>query len=372
MTEFLKLAQPGITELSPYQPGKPVEELERELGISNIIKLASNENPRGLSPAVQQALTDAIADLPRYPDGSAYLLKNRLQEFLGISTDRMTIGNGSNDVLELLARVFLGPGLETVVSEHSFVVYPLVTKALGATVVEVPAKDFGQDLEATLAAITERTRMVFIANPNNPTGTWVDQTTLVTFLDQVPSNVIVVLDEAYFEYVEEADYPDGLQLIDQYDNLVITRTFSKVYGLAGLRIGYAISHPHIADLMNRVRQPFNVNSMSLAAAFVALDDQSYIDETVRMNREGMAFLTQACDQMGLGYIPSVGNFLTIDFEREAGPIYEAMLHEGVIVRPIGVYGMPNHLRVTIGLPAENARLVEVLQKVLQKVLGHEN
>ena len=364
MTNFLDLAQPGITELSPYQPGKPVEELERELGISNIIKLASNENPRGLPPAVIETLNASAEELPRYPDGSAYLLKRRLQDHLGIDAARMTIGNGSNDVLELLARVFLGPGLESVVSEHSFVVYPLVTKALGASLRQVPARNYGQDLEATLAAISHNTRMVFIANPNNPTGTWVDRASLTNFLDQVPDNVIVVLDEAYFEYVQEPDYPNGLELVEKYDNLVVSRTFSKAYGLAGLRIGYAVSHPDIADLMNRVRQPFNVNSQSLAAAYVALEERDYIDETVRMNSEGMAFLTQTCDQMGLDYIPSVGNFLTVDFGRDAAPIYEALLHEGVIVRPIGVYGLPHHLRVTIGLPEENARFVDALRKVL--------
>jgi len=364
MTNFLDLAQPGITELSPYQPGKPVEELERELGISNIIKLASNENPRGLPPAVIETLNASAGELPRYPDGSAYLLKLRLQDHLGIDAARMTIGNGSNDVLELLARVFLGPDLESVVSEHSFVVYPLVTKALGASLRQVPARNYGQDLEATLAAISHNTRMVFIANPNNPTGTWVDRASLTNFLDQVPDNVIVVLDEAYFEYVQEPDYPNGLELVGKYDNLVVSRTFSKAYGLAGLRIGYAVSHPDIADLMNRVRQPVNVNSQSLAAAYVALEEQDYIDETVRMNSEGMAFLTQACDQMGLDYIPSVGNFLTVDFGRDAAPIYQALLHEGGIVRPIGVYGLPHHLRVTIGLPEENARFVDALRKVL--------
>lgn len=370
MTDFLKLAQPGITELSPYQPGKPIEELERELGISDIVKLASNENPRGLSPAVSEALTSAAADLPRYPDGSAFLLKNRLEEFLGVDPARITIGNGSNDVLELLARVFLGPGLESIASEHAFVVYPLVTKALGATLTEIPARDFGQDIEATLAAISNRTRIVFIANPNNPTGTWIARDELTRFLEQVPGDVIVVLDEAYFEYVDEATYPDGLDLVDRFDNLVVTRTFSKAYGLAGLRIGFAVSNPEIADLMNRVRQPFNVNSMSLAAALVALDDQAYIDESVRLNAEGMTFMMRACDQMGVSYIPSVANFLTIDMGQHAGPVYEALLREGVIVRPIAVYGLPNHLRVTIGLPAENARFADALRKVLAASTGN--
>jgi histidinol-phosphate aminotransferase len=364
MVDFLKLAQPGITELSPYQPGKPIEELERELGIVDIIKLASNENPLGPSRVVIESITGQLAELARYPDGSAYQLKNKLQAKLGIDPAMVTLGNGSNDVLELVARVFLGPGLESIVSEHSFVVYPLVTKSLGAELIVIPAIDFGQDLNATRAAISDRTRVIFIANPNNPTGTWVDKQSLLSFLDAVPEEVLVVLDEAYAEYVAEPDYPNGLELVDDYSNLIVTRTFSKAYGLAGLRMGYSVSHPDIADLMNRVRQPFNVNAMSLAAALVALDDEAYLKESVRVNNEGMKMLTDACDQLGLGYIPSVGNFLTIDFGCDAMPIYDGLLQEGVIVRPIGVYGLPNHLRVTVGLPLENKRFIDSLKKLL--------
>jgi|TARA_B110000483_G_scaffold235222_2_gene306456 histidinol-phosphate aminotransferase len=364
MVDFLKLAQPGITELSPYQPGKPIEELERELGIVDIIKLASNENPLGPSRVVIESITGQLAELARYPDGSAYQLKDKLQAKLGIDPAMVTVGNGSNDVLELVARVFLGPGLESIVSEHSFVVYPLVTKSLGAELIVIPAIDFGQDLNATRASIGDRTRVIFIANPNNPTGTWVDKQSLLSFLDAVPEKVLVVLDEAYAEYVAEPDYPNGLELVDDYPNLIVTRTFSKAYGLAGLRMGYSVSHPDIADLMNRVRQPFNVNAMSLAAALVALDDEAYLKESVRVNNEGMKMLTDACDQLGLGYIPSVGNFLTIDFGCDAMPIYDGLLQEGVIVRPIGVYGLPNHLRVTVGLPLENKRFIDSLKKLL--------
>ena len=364
MTDFFKLVQPGITELAPYQPGKPIEELERELGISDVIKLASNENPRGPSSRVTDGIAAKLKELARYPDGSAWLLKNRLSAKTGMDTSRITVGNGSNDVLELVARVFLGPGLEAIVAEHCFVVYPLATRALGADLTVVPAKAFGQDLEATASAISGRTRVVFIANPNNPTGTWIDRDSLTTFLNRVPPEVLVVLDEAYAEYVREADYPQGMELVDRHDNLIVTRTFSKAYGLAGLRIGYSVSHPDIADLMSRVRQPFNVNLLSLAAALIALDDEEYLAESVRLNSEGMAQLEDACHQMGLGYIPSVGNFLTIDFGRDAMPVYEALLHEGVILRPIGVYGLPNHLRVTVGLPDENARFIAALRRVL--------
>ena len=368
--DFIALASSGISELQPYQPGKPIEELSRELGLTDIVKLASNENPLGPSPRVLEALPAVMPDLARYPDGSAWRLKQKLSGRLGVDPARITVGNGSNDVLELLARVFLNETNESVVSQHSFVVYPLVTKAIGAGLRVVPARNYGLDLEATLNTISAKTRMVFIANPNNPTGTWVDETSLVSFLDQVREDVIVVLDEAYFDYVQVPDYPDGMKLIDRYPNLVVTRTFSKAYGLAALRMGYAVSHPDIADLMNRVRQPFNVNSMSLAAAEAALDDGEYLAESIRVNSEGLAFLASACEDMGLGYIPSVGNFLTIDVvgdaEGDAMPIYEALLREGVIVRPIGVYEMPNHLRVSVGTPAENARFVDALKKVLAR------
>lgn len=368
--DFIALASSGISELQPYQPGKPIEELSRELGLTDIVKLASNENPLGPSPRVLEALPAVMPDLARYPDGSAWRLKQKLSGRLGVDPARITVGNGSNDVLELLARVFLNETNESVVSQHSFVVYPLVTKAIGAGLRVVPARNYGQDLEATLNTISAKTRMVFIANPNNPTGTWVDETSLVSFLDQVREDVIVVLDEAYFDYVQVPDYPDGMKLIDRYPNLVVTRTFSKAYGLAALRMGYAVSHPDIADLMNRVRQPFNVNSMSLAAAEAALDDGEYLAESIRVNSEGLAFLASACEDMELGYIPSVGNFLTIDVvgdaEGDAMPIYEALLGEGVIVRPIGVYEMPNHLRVSVGTPAENARFVDALKKVLAR------
>lgn len=363
-TNYLELATPGIRELQPYQTGKPIEELQRELGISSIIKLASNENPLGPSPDIAAAITAALPELARYPDGSAYRLRHKLAKFLDVEPDNLTMGNGSNDVLELLARVYLRPGLEAICSQHSFVVYPLATKVTGATLKVIPAKDFNQDLDATLNAVGPNTRMIFIANPNNPTGTWIDDSTLTNFLDQLRDDIIVVLDEAYVEYVDDAAYPDGIALFKRYPNVVVTRTFSKAYGLAALRMGYAVSHPDIADLMNRVRQPFNVNSLSLVAAEVALDDQAHVNQAVALNREGMLTLTAACEDMGLSYIPSAGNFVSIDFGRDAAPIYESLLREGVIVRPVGGYQMPNHLRVTIGLAEENARFIEALQKVL--------
>ena len=363
-TNYFDLAAPGIQELQPYQPGKPIEELQRELGITDVIKLASNENPLGPSAKIAPAISAALPDLARYPDGSAYTLKLKLSAFLDVLPENLTMGNGSNDVLELLARVYLRPGLEAICSQHSFVVYPLATKVTGASLKVIPARDFNQDLDATLSAVGPNTRMVFIANPNNPTGTWIDEATLTSFLDQLRDDVLVVLDEAYFQYVEHPTYPDGIALFKRYPNVVVTRTFSKAYGLAALRMGYAVSHPDVADLMNRVRQPFNVNSLSLVAAEVALDDQAHVKQAVALNTAGMAMITAACDELGLGFIPSAGNFIAIDFGRDAAPIYDGLLREGVIVRPIAGYEMPNHLRVTIGLADENARLVEALRRVL--------
>ncbi|MBV1876668.1 MAG: histidinol-phosphate transaminase [Pseudomonadales bacterium] len=361
--DFISLAPAGIQALEPYQPGKPVEELERELGLQNIIKLASNENPLGASQAVMAGLINKMPELARYPDGSAYTLKSKLAEFLEVDADCLTIGNGSNDVLELMARVFLKPGNEAIVSQHAFVVYPLAAKAIGAELRVVPAKDYCQDLVATLAQVSANTRMIFIANPNNPTGTWVDNTALTQFMDHLRDDILVVLDEAYFEYVDQAGYPDGIELSKKYPNLIVTRTFSKAYGLASLRLGYAVSHPDIADLMNRIRQPFNVNAMSLVAAELALDDQDHVRRSVAMNKAEISRLMNACNALGLGYIPSAGNFLTVDFGKDAQPVYEALLRLGIIVRPIGVYQLPNHLRITIGLPDENVRLIEALKKV---------
>ena len=367
--DFATLAPEGIRGLQPYQPGKPVEELQRELGLTDVVKLASNENPLGASPTVREAVA-AATEFERYPDGSAWVLKEQLSEHLRVPQDQLTIGNGSNDVLELLGRVFLRPGTEAIVSEHAFVVYPLVTIAVGATLTPIPARDFGQDLDATLAAIGESTRCVFIANPNNPTGTWLAESALRPFLDAVPPDVIVVLDEAYCEYVQEDGYPDGVALTRDYPNLVVTRTFSKAYGLAALRVGYSISNPVIADLMNRIRQPFNVNALALAAASAALSDQDHVRRSVAVNAEGLAYLARECERLGLGYIPSVGNFLTIDMGQDAAPLYEALLRKGVIVRPIGGYGLPNHLRVTVGLADENERLIAALETVLGAGAGH--
>ncbi|WP_287600804.1 histidinol-phosphate transaminase [Thiothrix sp.] len=370
-TDFKQLAVTGVQALHPYQPGKPIEELERELGISNILKLASNENPLGASPQAQAALTAALKTLELYPDGSGYQLKQAIAEKFGLHSDQITLGNGSNDVLELIARAFLDNQRAAVISEHAFAVYQIVTQAVGAELqiakanpADHQAMPYGHNLANLAAKITDKTRVVFIANPNNPTGTWLSTTALHSFLQRVPSDVVVVLDEAYTEYVQEAEFPNALTWLEEFPNLIVTRTFSKIYGLAGLRVGYAVSNPVIADLLNRVRQPFNVNSLALAAAQAALADDAFLQHSVDTNAAGLVQWRAACAENGWEYIPTVGNFITVDMQRPAAPLYDALLREGVIVRPIGGYGLPQHLRITIGTTAQNTRCIEALKKVL--------
>jgi histidinol-phosphate aminotransferase len=365
MTEFVdRWANRDILTLQPYQAGKPIEELQRELGVSDVIKLASNENPRGPGAAVHAAMARAAATLSRYPDGSGYRLKHALAKHLGVDAQRISLGNGSNDVLELVARVALSPGCEGIVSAHAFVVYPLAVIAHGGTLVTVPAQNWTHDLGAMADAVTKATRIIFIANPNNPTGTWVGRRELTAFLDRIPEHVVTVLDEAYFEYLQHPEYPNGIELQSRYPNLVVTRTFSKIYGLAGMRVGYCVSHPDIADLLNRVRQPFNVSSLALECAEAALGDQEFVRRSREINDEGMEQLRRGLDQLGVPYIPSGGNFLCVDLRRPAAPTYDALLRLGVIVRPIAGYGMPNHLRVTVGLHEENARFLDALARVI--------
>jgi histidinol-phosphate aminotransferase len=361
---LLQLAAPGVRSLQPYVPGKPVEELERELGIHGAIKLASNENPLGPSPKAVEVIRGQLAELARYPDGGGFRLRDALAARHGVTPDQITIGNGSNDLLELVTRAFVTPENEVVFSQHAFAVYPIVTQAVGARAVVVPARDWGHDLDAMARAVTPRTRMVFIANPNNPTGTWLKAAPLKTFLAALPAHVIPVLDEAYFEYVSEPEYPDTTQWMKDFPQLVVTRTFSKVFGLAGLRVGYAVSQPDVADLLNRVRQPFNVNSLAQAAALVALDDREHLKRSHEMNHAGMKQLESGFRELGLSWISSVGNFVAVATPQPGRVLYQKLLREGVIVRPVDNYEMPNHLRVTVGLPDENARFLAALAKVL--------
>ena len=353
--DLKSLALPGVQHLQPYQGGKPLDELERELGISGAIKLASNENPLGLSELAKAAIEASFENGARYPDGNGFYLKRRLAEKLAVSASQLTLGNGSNEVLELLARGFLGQQHNAIIAEHAFVVYQLIITAQNATAIVVPASSWGHDLPAMAAAVNEHTRLLFIANPNNPTGTWVSLASIKALLQELPDTVLVVVDEAYFEYVDQPGYGSALELIDDYPNLVVTRTFSKAYGLAALRIGYSVSHPEVADILNRLRQPFNVNS---------LDDDDYLRRSIGVNRDGYNQLVAGFDALGLAYIPSAGNFIAVQVPGDASAIYEALLRQGVIVRPVALYGMPHHLRVSIGLPHENQRFLDSLGRLL--------
>ncbi len=366
---FKSLAVEGIRSLQPYQPGKPLEELEREYGIQHAVKLASNENPLGPGKKALAAIARELPALSRYPDGNGFSLKKALSKKHGVSIDQLTLGNGSNDILEFLARAFIASGDEVIFSEHAFAVYPLVTQAVGGRAIVVTAKNFGYDLDAIAAAVGDKTRLIFIANPNNPTGTWLTEQTLRDFLKKIPAQVLVVLDEAYYDYaidpaLKACGYTSVMGWIQEYANLVVTRTFSKAYGLAGLRIGYSVSHAEVADILNRVRQPFNTNALALTAAEAALNDEEHLQQSLKINAEGMQVLTQAFEQLGLDYIPSVGNFICVKVG-EAGPVYEALLCAGMIVRPVTNYGLPEYLRISIGRADENARFLDALKKILQ-------
>jgi len=361
--DALKLAVPGVRGLQPYVPGKPIEELEREYGVIDVIKLASNENPLGPSPKALMAAQAALAEIARYPDGGGFALKRALAAKLAVIPEQITLGNGSNDILEFAARAFVTAQDEVLFSQHAFAVYPLVAQAVGARAVEVPAHNWGHDLAAMQAAITPNTRLIFIANPNNPTGTWLGSGALEKFLNKLPDSVVVVVDEAYFEYVEDSAYPDTVAWLARYPNLICARTFSKIYGLAGLRVGYGVSSPAIADVLNRVRQPFNVNSIAQAAALAALEDDDHLHKARHANAEGMHQLVKGFKRLGLPYIPSAGNFICVEVG-EAGQVYEQLLRAGVIVRPVANYGMPQHLRVTVGLINENQRFLDALQAAL--------
>lgn len=356
-----------VRRISPYVPGKPIEELAREYGIAekDIVKLASNENPRGPSPRVRQAIADAIDGVTRYPDGNGFELKTALAARFGLEREQVVLGNGSNDILELATQAFLRPGDETVYSQHAFAVYPLATQARGATGIVVPARELGHDLGAMRAAITPRTRIVFVANPNNPTGTWLPEAALKAFVGAVPRSVMIILDEAYNEYLPETHRCDTVRWISAHPNLVISRTFSKAYGLAGLRVGYGLMDAAVANMLNRVRQPFNVNSVAQAAALAALADTAYVDESARLNHAGLDQLMRGLEPLGVGYVPSHGNFLLIHVG-DAATVYDKLLRKGVIVRPVASYGLPEHLRVTVGLEEENRRFLAALRDAINE------
>ena len=354
---------PNVRAISPYMPGKPITQLAREMGIpvERIVKLASNENPLGMSPKAKAALEHAIGTLERYPDD--FDLKSAVANHSGLGMERVVLGNGSNDVLDLTARVFLAPGRSSIYSEHAFAVYPLASLSAGAELIAVPARDFGHDLDAMESAIRPDTRLIWIANPNNPTGTFLPYPQLKAFLQAVPADVVVVLDEAYNEYILASERVDTTAWLADFPNLVITRTFSKIYGLAGLRIGYALASAEIADLMNRVRQPFNCNNLALAAATAALDDHEFVARSYALNRAGMEQILAGLQRFGFDYIPSHGNFLAFR-AGDAASVNQKLLKQGVIVRPVAGYGMPEWLRVTIGTELENQRFLDALDKAV--------
>ncbi len=359
-----------MRSLTPYVPGKPPETLERELGVKDSIKLASNENPLGPGPLARAAIVAAADKVGLYPDGGGHDLRARLARRHGVEIGQVTLGNGSNDVLVLLAEAFLTAGVEAVYSEYAFAVYPIAVQAAGAIARVAPAlppggaQPLGHDPSALLAAVGPKTRLLFLANPNNPTGTWLDESALDRLLRAVPPEVVVVLDEAYHEYSAAHGVPDGTRWLARHPNLVVTRTFSKAYGLAGLRVGYALSHPDVADLLNRVRQPFNVSLPALAAAAAALEDTGHLAATIALNRTGIDRLRAGLAVLGIGAPPTAGNFVLADVGRPAAAINDALLRQGVIVRPVGNYGLPNHLRISTGTAAQNERLLAALSAAI--------
>ncbi|HCF59389.1 MAG TPA: histidinol-phosphate transaminase [Myxococcales bacterium] len=358
-----------IETLSPYVPGKPIEETEREYGLKGVIKLASNENPLGPSPMAVAALAEAAASLHIYPDAACFYLKRRLAEFLGVTPEELIVGSGSNEVIELLVRTFMADDDEALLCKGSFVMYKVVLQAHGKKFVEVPMQDFHYDLDAMVEAAGAKTRLIFIANPDNPTGTWIQRAPFERFLDKVSKSApqaLVIMDEAYFEYVTDPEYPNSLHYRRDYPNVVTLRTFSKAYGLAGLRLGYGVLDPVLAGYMNRGRMPFNVTSMAQIGGLAALDDQAHVERTREMNTRELAFLQAELPTLGVRVLPSQANFVLVDLGRPAAPINEAMLRQGVIVRPVLNYAMPNALRITVGTHEENLKMVAALREALKK------
>jgi histidinol-phosphate aminotransferase len=359
------LIPPWLASLVPYQPGKPVEEVEREYGICDSIKLASNENPLGPSPGAVEALRGALAGIHRYPDGGGFYLKQRLATKLGVGAEQIALGNGSNEILELVARTFLRPGEDAVMSEQAFVVYASVVQAAAGIPRAVPLREFTHDLDAIAAAVRKSTRLVFLGNPNNPTGTIYRRSAFERLLERLPKDVVVVADEAYAEYVTDPEYPHTLDYL-RADRLLITlRTFSKIYGLAGLRIGYGVGPAELVAALERIRQPFNVNVLAQVAALAALDDDEHVERSRRANREGMLFLEREFTRLGLAYVPSQANFVLVRVGA-GGEVYERLLRRAVIVRPVGGYGFPEHVRVTVGTAEENRRFVGALEGALSQ------
>ncbi len=353
-----------ISTLVPYPPGKPIEELEREYGVKDPIKLASNENPLGPSPKAVEAAQQVLNRLHRYPDGSGFYLKQKLSQRLGIRPEQIVLGNGSNDIIDFLIRVFVRPGMQVISSEPSFLVYRKMVQVAGGENVVIPLKDFSHDLAAIADAVTPATRLIFMDNPNNPCGSVIRQQDFDSMLDRLPDHVLVILDGAYEEFVRDADFPKGHEYAQKDRRVIGLRTFSKAYGLAGLRVGYGIMDPEVASMLDRVRQPFNVNSVALAAAEAALDDTEHIEKTLNLTWDELDRLAEELRSMGCRVMPGHTNFMLVDTNRDARQVYEAMLRKGVIVRAMGSYGFPSHIRITVGLPEENSRFLQAFSEIM--------
>ena len=362
--DIKELVNRGIDDLSPYEPGKPIEDLERELGINNAIKLASNENPMGPSPRIFDSIEAVLKETHRYPDGNATRLKSTIASKFNVQDEQVTIGNGSNDIIEFVARIFLSKEDSAIYSEHAFAVYPLVVKAVGAKGIEVPAKNFSHDLDQMLESLQDNTKLIFIANPNNPTGSFIEYDQLISFLEKVPENIIVLLDQAYFDYSAFETKDIEFDILNRFPNLIMSRSFSKAYGLAGFRVGFCVSSREIADYLNRVRQPFNANSLALYAAEKALEDQNFIDKCLQLNFEQKEILFEELMSLGYDCLPSRGNFISFDCKQDSREAFNKLLMEGVIVRSLAVYKMPNYLRVSVGLPEENFAFLEKIRQTL--------
>lgn len=368
MDDFIqRRARPEIFTLKPYVPGKPIDEVKREIGVDDIIKMASNENPLGPSPMAIEALKTQLEQMHIYPDANCFYVKQKIAELNGISMDQVLVGNGSDELLKLMAETFLQPGDEIIYAKPSFSEYEFVARIMGAKCVEVPLKDFTHDLDVMLAAITPKTKMIFICNPNNPTGTIVPKSEIDRFMQKVPDDVLVMFDEAYYEYVQDPAYTSGLTYVAQGRKAVVFRTFSKIYGLAGLRIGYAITNPAIAAAVEKVAEPFNVNAMGQIAALAAMDDQEHLKNSTIVNEAGKKYIYQAFKEMGLDYVPTEANFIFFDTGKNCRDVFQALLKKGVIVRTGDIFGYPSYLRVTIGTQEENTRFINSLKQVLSQL-----
>ncbi|MDD5455107.1 MAG: histidinol-phosphate transaminase [Candidatus Ratteibacteria bacterium] len=365
MKNIRDLIRPNIANILPYPPGKPIEDVKRELGVKEVIKMASNENALGPSPKAVKAMKDALAGVNLYPDGNSYYLKQKLAEKLGVAMEEIIVGNGTDEVIRIITETFLNPGEEVVVAWPGFVIYSIATNVMSGSLKRTPLKNYTHDLEAMLNAVTDKTKLVFIANPNNPTGTMVDKDEVEMFMKKIPEDIIVVFDEAYYEYAN-GNFPQTIRYAKEGKNTIVLRTFSKIYGLAGLRVGYGIAQKEMVTEMNRIRQPFNVNRVAQSAAIAALDDKEHVEKSIVMNEEGKKYLYKEFDAMGLEYVRTSANFILVDIKRSGKEIYEKLLKEGVIVRPVDNYDLPNFLRVTICKPSENKKFIGSLKKVLGK------